>query len=146
MAFDSTQVIRIDPATGLKLFDTRAGKASEKIDGRGYGVIENAKYLVLPEFKADAAYDDAARAQIREFNEVRRGADDYMAMEGKFARYLEDHYSTAPEEPSISPTPSRSTRSMSPGCLPRCANSATGSWTSARRTRTNGRSSVSMRT
>ena len=98
MASDSTPAIRIDPETRYKRFNTRAGKASEKIDGKGYGVVENAECLLLPEFKADAAYDDEARAQIRQFNEVRRGADDYMAMEGKFARYLQDHYSSAPVE------------------------------------------------
>ena len=31
----------------------------------------------------------------REFKEVRRGAADYMAMEGEFAKYLEDVYSDA---------------------------------------------------
>ena len=88
--------IRIDPETGRKLFNTRAEKASERIAGKGYDVVENASYLALPEFKADATFDSNAQAQIREFNEARRGADDYMAMEGNFSRYLEDHYSTAP--------------------------------------------------
>ena len=30
--------ISIDPATGLKIFNTRAAKATEKISGPGYGV------------------------------------------------------------------------------------------------------------
>jgi len=95
MTTDTTPAIRIDPETGLKLFNTRAKTASAKIAGKGYGVVENAEYATLPAFNADAAYDDQAKAQIRDFNEARRGADDYMAMEGKFARYLEDHYATA---------------------------------------------------
>ena len=95
-AADAAPAIRTDPETGLKLFNTRTGRASEEIDGTGYGVVENAEYLVLPAFKADAVYDGKARAQIRKFNEARRGADDYMAMEGQFAGYLQDHYSTAP--------------------------------------------------
>ncbi len=31
--------VRIDPETGLKVFNTRAAKASEKIAGKGYSVV-----------------------------------------------------------------------------------------------------------
>ena len=98
MPSESAPAIRIDPETGLKLFNTRAGLASEKIAGKGYGVVENAKYRAMPAFKPDAAYDAEAKARIRDFNDARRGADDYMAMDGKFARYLEDHYAAPPVE------------------------------------------------
>ena len=36
------------------------------------------------------------QAEYREFKEARRGAADYMAMEGEFASYLEDVYSAPP--------------------------------------------------
>ena len=41
--------ISIDPETGLKIFDTRAGKASEKIQGKGYEVNSDASLKTLPE-------------------------------------------------------------------------------------------------
>ena len=31
--------IRIDPETGLKVFSTRASKATDRIQGRGYAVV-----------------------------------------------------------------------------------------------------------
>jgi len=88
--------IRIDPETGHKLFNTRAAKASDRIEGKGYDVVTDAELVTLPAFKADATFNEEARARYRQFNEVRRGTDDYMAMEGTFARYLEDHYSAPP--------------------------------------------------
>jgi cyclohexanone monooxygenase len=38
------------------------------------------------------------QAKYRAFKEARRGAADYIAMEGEFAKYLEDVYSAAPVE------------------------------------------------
>jgi cation diffusion facilitator CzcD-associated flavoprotein CzcO len=90
--------VRIDPTTGHKLFDTRADKASERIAGKGYDVTDDPAKLALPAIKADAAFDDAAQARYRAFNDVRRGTDDYIPMEGSFARYLDDHYSAQPVE------------------------------------------------
>ncbi len=92
------QPIQTDPATGRKVFNTRAEKSSERVAGHGYEVVTDAKYLTLPDYKADAAFDDSAKAQMEDFKESRRGADDYMAMEGDFARYLKDHYSAEPIE------------------------------------------------
>ena len=88
--------IRIDPATGLKIFDTRAAKASDKIQGQGYEVNPNASLKTLPEVSTDAKFDAVEQAKYREFKEQRRGAADYMAMEGEFTKYLEDHYSESP--------------------------------------------------
>ena len=88
--------IRIDPDTGLKIFDTRAAKASDKIQGQGYEVNPNASLKTLPEVSPDAKFDAVEQAKYREFKEQRRGAADYMAMEGEFAKYLEDHYSESP--------------------------------------------------
>ncbi|MEL7158449.1 MAG: NAD(P)/FAD-dependent oxidoreductase [Actinomycetota bacterium] len=90
--------VRIDPDSGRKLFNTRAQVASERIAGKGYDVVTDPELLSLPKFKVDAAYDEAEQARHRRFNDVRRGVDDYMPMEGTFDRYLEDHYSTPPVE------------------------------------------------
>ena len=73
--------IRIDPDTGLKIFDTRAAKASDKIQGQGYEVNPNASLKTLPEVSTDAKFDAVEQAKYREFKEQRRGAADYMAME-----------------------------------------------------------------
>ena len=88
------------PATGRKLFNTRAEKASDRIDGQGLR-----RRRATPtssrrcrSSRPDAVFDAEEQAKYREFKEARRGAADYMAMEGEFARYLEDHYSAAPVE------------------------------------------------
>jgi cyclohexanone monooxygenase len=88
--------ISTDPATGLKIFDTRAAKASERITGKGYSIIEDEKLKELPPQPAGAVFNAEEQAKYREFKEARRGAADYMAMEGEFARYLEDVYSADP--------------------------------------------------
>ena len=40
-------------------------------------------------------FDAEEQAKYRAFKEARRGAADYMAMEGEFSRYLDDLYSAA---------------------------------------------------
>ena len=45
---DMTPPIRIDEATGLKLFNTRAAKATEKIAGKGYSPVSDESLKVLP--------------------------------------------------------------------------------------------------
>ncbi len=93
---DMTPPIRIDEATGLKLFNTRAAKATEKIAGKGYSAVSDESLKVLPAATPTAVFDADEQARYREFKESRRGAADYMAMEGEFARYLEDVYSAPP--------------------------------------------------
>ena len=90
--------IRIDPKTGLKSFNTRAAKASSKIAGQGYSVNEDLSLKTLPPEPVGAVFDAEEQAKYREFKEARRGAADYMAMEGDFSKYLEDVYSEAPVE------------------------------------------------
>ena len=90
--------IRIDPKTGLKSFNTRAAKASSKIAGQGYSVNENLSLKTLPPEPVGAVFDAEEQAKYREFKEARRGAADYMAMEGDFSKYLEDVYSEPPVE------------------------------------------------
>ena len=88
--------VRIDPATGLKTFDTRAAPATRKITGSGYAVVDDPSLKVLPDQPAGAVFDAVEQAKYRAFKEARRGAADYMPMEGEFARYLQDVYSAGP--------------------------------------------------
>jgi cyclohexanone monooxygenase len=88
--------VRIDPETGLKVFNTRAAKASEKITGKGYSVVTDQKLTELPKMPAGATFNAEEQAKYRAFKEARRGAADYMAMEGEFKKYLNDVYSEPP--------------------------------------------------
>ncbi len=88
--------IRIDRETGLKVFATRAAKATERIAGKGYSIVEDAELKELPDQPPGAVFNAEEQAKYREYKEARRGAADYMAMEGEFARYLEDVYSEDP--------------------------------------------------
>lgn len=92
----STAAIAIDPATGRKIFNTRAAKASDKIAGKGYSIVTDKNLITLPEAPAGARFDAEEQAKYREYKEDRRGAADYIAMEGEFAKYLEDVYSEPP--------------------------------------------------
>jgi len=91
-----TEAIRIDPETGRKVFNTRAAKASEKIDGKGYSVVTDQKLRELPKAPEGATSNAIEQAKYLEFKEARRGAADYMAMEGDFRKYLYDVYSEPP--------------------------------------------------
>ena len=93
-----TASIRIDPATGLKVFNTRAAKATDRIAGKGYSIITDEALKTLPELPPGATFNAEEQARYREFKEARRGAADYMPMEGEFAKYLADVYSAAPVE------------------------------------------------
>src|SRR5690349_2310297 len=94
----SRTAVAVDSATGLKVFDTRAAKATEKIAGKGYSVVADVRLTEMPDQRAGAVFDAEEQAKYREFKEARRGAADYMAMEGEFAKYLEDVYSEPPIE------------------------------------------------
>ncbi len=88
--------VSVDPESGLKIFNTRAAKSTEKIAGGGYAVIEDETLKALPEPPAGAVFNAEEQARYRDYKEARRGAADYMAMEGEFARYLDDVYSEDP--------------------------------------------------
>ena len=88
--------IRIDAATGQKLFNTRAAKATDRIAGKGYSIIKDESLKTLPELPPGATFNAVEQAKYREFKEARRGAADYMAMEGDYAKYLNDVYSADP--------------------------------------------------
>lgn len=88
--------ISVDSASGLKKFNTRAAKATERIAGKGYSPVADESLKTLPPAPAGAVFNAAEQARYREFKEARAGAADYMAMEGEFSRYLEDVYSASP--------------------------------------------------
>ena len=90
------QPIRTHEVTGLKIFNTRAAKATDKIAGKGYSPVADQSLITLPPPPPGAAFNAEEQAKYREFKEARRGAADYMAMEGEFSRYLEDVYSAPP--------------------------------------------------
>lgn len=90
--------IEIDPATGLKKFNTRAGKASDRIQGKGYSVVTDESLKTMPEAPAGAVFSAEEQERYRDFKESRAGAADYIALEGEFADYLTDVYSDAPIE------------------------------------------------
>ena len=90
--------IQIDPDTGLKIFNTRAAKATEKITGKGYSPVEDERLTTLPPPPAGATFNAEEQAKYRDYKEARRGSADYMAMEGEFSKYLEDVYSEPPVE------------------------------------------------
>ncbi len=88
--------IRIDPASGLKVFSTRAAKATDRIAGKGYSIVNDEALKTLPELPPGATFNAQEQAKYRQFKDARRGAADYMAMEGEFAKYLDDVYSAQP--------------------------------------------------
>jgi cyclohexanone monooxygenase len=88
--------IRVDPASGLKIFNTRASMATSDIAGKGYSIVEDEALKTLPPPPPGAAFNADEQARYRAFKEERRGAADYMAMEGEFSKYLEDVYSSDP--------------------------------------------------
>ena len=91
-----TPAIQIDPINGFKKFNTRAAKATEKISGKGYSVVNNSELTSLPEAPAGAVFNAEEQEKYRKFKEERRGAADYMNLEGEFSKYLEDVYSAPP--------------------------------------------------
>jgi hypothetical protein len=107
---EQNSAIHVDPGTGLKTFNTRAAKASEKIAGKGYSVVEDEGLKVLPPHPPGAVFNAEEQAKYRAFKEARRGAADYMAMEGvrQYSRML----STEPVPRARSPRRSSSSAGL----------------------------------
>ncbi len=100
---DMAGAVRTDPATGRVAFRTRAAKASERIAGKGYSPVADPALLALPAAPAGVAFGEAEQAAYRAFSDARRGAADYIEMEGAFAKYLADVYSAPPvQRPALS--------------------------------------------
>lgn len=88
--------IRIDPVTGHKSFDTRAAAAAPNVTSSGYAVVTDESLTSMPEQPVGAVFDAEEQAKYRAAKEARRGAADYMPMDGEFARYLDDVHSEPP--------------------------------------------------
>jgi cyclohexanone monooxygenase len=88
--------IRIDPETGLKIFMTRAAMATDKIAGKGYSIVDDKALTTLPPPPPGAVFNAEEQARYRAYKEERRGAADYMPIDGVFSEYLKDVYSTDP--------------------------------------------------
>ena len=69
--------IQFDPETGLKTFNTRAAKATERIQGKGYSLLEEDRLKTLPKPPAGAVFN--AEEALREVAlDLREGADIVM--------------------------------------------------------------------
>ena len=86
----------VDPNTGRKVFATRAAKSTDKIEGKGYTIVRDESLTTLPPPPAGAVFDAVEQARYRSYKEERRGAADYMPIEGAFSTYLKDVYSAEP--------------------------------------------------
>ncbi|MFT5562675.1 MAG: cyclohexanone monooxygenase, partial [Litorivivens sp.] len=91
-----SNAVSVDLKTGLKQFNTRAGKASDKIQGKGYAVVEDESLKTLPPEPVGAVFNAAEQEKYRNFKEARAGAADYIGLEGQFSKYLNDVYSDDP--------------------------------------------------
>ena len=89
-----TEAVRTDPETGLKVFNTRAAGTDAEVTCSGYAVVNDDGLKILPPPPPGATFNADEQAKYRAFKEARRGAADFRAMEGDFARYLEDVHST----------------------------------------------------
>jgi cation diffusion facilitator CzcD-associated flavoprotein CzcO len=88
--------ITTDPQSGIKQFNTRAAAVAAPLTKGGYSPVSDESLKTLPPPPPGAIFDADEQARYREFKEARRGAADYMRMEGEFSRYLEDVYSADP--------------------------------------------------
>lgn len=88
--------ITVDPETGLKIFNTRAEKANDKITGKGYAVVNDETLKALPEAPPGAVFNAEEQAKYREFKEARSDIAETVALEGEFGKYLEDVHSQPP--------------------------------------------------
>ena len=88
--------IEVDSRTGRKIFHTRAEPASDKIRGHGYEITDDAALKVLPPQRPGAVFNAEEQAKYLAYKEQRRGAADYIPMDGEFSRYLDDVHSSTP--------------------------------------------------
>jgi cation diffusion facilitator CzcD-associated flavoprotein CzcO len=82
--------IRIDPQTGRKTFDTRAERRPTGFGAAGYAIVDDERLKVLPPQPPGAVFNAEEQARYLQYKEARRGAADYVSMEGDYSRYLAD--------------------------------------------------------
>ena len=56
--------IRTDPVSGLKIFDTRASKASDKITGKGYSILHDESLTTLPQIQKEQSLMQRSKLNI----------------------------------------------------------------------------------
>ena len=56
--------VQIEPGTGRKIFNTRAAKATDKIAGKGYSVIEDKALVTLPDPPPGAVFNAEEQAKL----------------------------------------------------------------------------------
>ena len=91
-----SKAIKTDPVTGLKIFNTKASLANNKIIGQGYSVNNNIESKTLPDEPVGAIFNAKEQEKYKNFKEKRAGAANYMEMKGDYSRYLEDPYTADP--------------------------------------------------
>ena len=80
--------ITVDAETGLKVFDTRAAVASDKIAGRGYSIVEDEALKTLPPPPAGAVFN-ADELQYLRTNPCSQRANCYTTASHSF---ISSHY------------------------------------------------------
>lgn len=90
--------ISIDPKTGLKVFNTRSEIAKDRTSSGGFEVNKDATSKILPDAPAGAVFNAQEQAKYLAQKEARAGSGEFVALEGKFAGYLEDIDSGVPVE------------------------------------------------
>ena len=100
MSSPAVPAVRIDPGHGSEAVQHPGGQGVRS--DRRQGLRRRRRRRAGDACRTPSvtsAFDAEAQAQLpRVQRGPRRGTDDYMAMEGQFARYLEDHYSAPPIE------------------------------------------------
>jgi Transposase zinc-binding domain len=91
-----TLPVRTHEITGMKVFNTRAAKATEKITGKGYSAIDNEALKSLPPPPPGAVFNAEEQAKYRAFKEARRGYAAFLARltaEGRtLPRYVQHEF------------------------------------------------------
>lgn len=88
--------VRVDPATGRKLFNTRATATTGQFSGSGYSIVSDEALKTLPPKPEGAVFSPVEQERYRAFTEARRGAARYVQMEDEFRSYLTDQLTPAP--------------------------------------------------
>ena len=94
-----TAPIRTHAITGLKIFNTRAAKATDKIAGKGYSVVDDEALKVLPAAARRARCSTPrSRRSTASSRRLAGAPPTTWRWRASSARYLEDVYSAPPVE------------------------------------------------
>ena len=90
--------IKTDPKTGLKVFNTRSELAKNLTSSGGFSVNTDASAKILPDAPIGAVFNAQEQAKYLTQKEARTGGAELVALQAKFAGYLEDIDSGVPVE------------------------------------------------